>query len=115
MKGWEQFPGHVANESPQHWWSPDRILGTIPPRRKNRTNDEPHNKPTAATALPLMLQVMEGSMSITLNTHGELCSMQKAGGTPLEVAQIVRCSKIAAVKASELTQVRLGEGEKGGG
>lgn len=50
-------------------------------------------------------QMIEGRMTLTLNAHRELCAVQKAGGTPLAIEQILQCARIAAVKAEEISQV----------
>ena len=46
---------------------------------------------------------MDGRITMTLNAHREICAVQKAGGTPLSVAQIMQCAKVAAVKVAEVT------------
>lgn len=46
---------------------------------------------------------MDGRITMTLNAHREICAVQKAGGTPLSVSQIMQCAKIAAVKVAEVT------------
>jgi exosome complex RNA-binding protein Rrp42 (RNase PH superfamily) len=43
-------------------------------------------------------------MSLTLNSHRELCTVQKAGGIPISVDQIIECTRIAAVKVEEITE-----------
>ncbi|KAF8980835.1 hypothetical protein BGZ46_003653 [Entomortierella lignicola] len=48
-------------------------------------------------------QIQEGDMTITLNVHKEVCALSKAGGIPMEVDQILQCSKIAVVKVAEIT------------
>ncbi|KAF9423482.1 Exosome complex component RRP45 [Podila epigama] len=48
-------------------------------------------------------QIKEGDMTLTLNVHKEVCAMSKAGGIPMEVDQILQCSKIAVVKVAEIT------------
>ncbi|KAL6046303.1 3'-5'-exoribonuclease [Balamuthia mandrillaris] len=48
-------------------------------------------------------QVMEGRMTVILNTHKEICGVQKGGGTPLDLDTILRCNNIAAVKVAELS------------
>ncbi|KAG0021352.1 hypothetical protein BGZ80_002573 [Entomortierella chlamydospora] len=48
-------------------------------------------------------QIKEGDMTITMNVHKEVCALSKAGGIPMEVDQILQCSKIATVKAAEIT------------
>jgi len=60
-------------------------------------------------------QVMDGSMTITLNAFREICAVQKAGGVPISVKTLLECNRVAAVKAKELLQVvkrALGEDEK---
>jgi exosome complex component RRP45 len=46
--------------------------------------------------------IMEGRVTFTFNQYRELCSAQKAGGTPLSVSKINECARIAAAKAQEL-------------
>jgi exosome complex component RRP45 len=48
-------------------------------------------------------QVKEGDMTITLNVHKEVCALSKAGGIPMEIDQILQCTKIAVVKVAEIT------------
>ncbi|KAG0167897.1 Exosome complex component RRP45 [Apophysomyces sp. BC1034] len=50
-------------------------------------------------------QVQEGSMTITMNIHKEICALSKAGGIPLEMDQILRCSQIALVKVNDTTEL----------
>lgn len=47
-------------------------------------------------------QAMESRMSMTLNAQEEICAVQKAGGSPLEVEQILECTRIAVVKVQAL-------------
>ncbi|KNC77274.1 hypothetical protein SARC_10264 [Sphaeroforma arctica JP610] len=49
--------------------------------------------------------VMEGRLTLTLNTHREVCAIHKCGGAPLLPDQIIRCAKIAAVKVTELSDL----------
>lgn len=46
---------------------------------------------------------MDGRITITMNAHREICAVQKAGGAPLTVAQIMHCARVAAVKVAEVT------------
>lgn len=48
-------------------------------------------------------QIKEGDMTLTLNVHKEVCAMSKAGGIPMEITQILQCSKIAVIKVAEIT------------
>jgi len=50
-------------------------------------------------------QVMKGRMTITMNNHKEICAVQKAGGTPISVDQVIQCTRVAAVKTEEIIQV----------
>ncbi|KAL2916146.1 3'-5'-exoribonuclease [Polyrhizophydium stewartii] len=56
---------------------------------------------------PLLLeeQVMDGSMTFVVNIHRELCTLSKAGGTPVSPDQVMLCASIAAVKSAEITQL----------
>ncbi|KAF9304024.1 hypothetical protein BGZ74_002541 [Mortierella antarctica] len=48
-------------------------------------------------------QIKEGDMTLTLNVHKEVCAMSKAGGIPMDITQILQCSKIAVIKVAEIT------------
>eukprot|EP01090_Pellita_catalonica_P017188 TRINITY_DN5128_c0_g1_i1.p1 TRINITY_DN5128_c0_g1~~TRINITY_DN5128_c0_g1_i1.p1 ORF type:complete len:441 (+),score=85.97 TRINITY_DN5128_c0_g1_i1:76-1398(+) len=50
-------------------------------------------------------QVMEGTMTITVNNYKEICAIHKGGGTPILASKLIECSKIAYVKVKEITQV----------
>lgn len=47
--------------------------------------------------------VMGGSMTATLNTNGEVCAIQKAGGEGVLQSVIMQCLRIASVKAADIT------------
>jgi len=49
--------------------------------------------------------VMDGRMTIAMNSHREICVVQKAGGVPITYDQVAQCSRIAAVKVAELTEI----------
>ncbi|KAI9012605.1 ribosomal protein S5 domain 2-type protein [Phycomyces nitens] len=49
-------------------------------------------------------QVKEGGMTITMNIHKEICALSKAGGIPLEMDQVLRCSQVALVKVTDITE-----------
>ncbi|CAN9510801.1 unnamed protein product [Ophioblennius macclurei] len=53
-------------------------------------------------------RVMDGLLMIAMNKHREICSIQSSGGIMLLKEQVMRCSKIAAVKVSEITEL-IGE------
>ena len=47
---------------------------------------------------------MDGRLSITLNADGELCAVKKSGGVAIGVDQLLECTRIAGVKATEVTK-----------
>ncbi|KAK9079394.1 hypothetical protein SSX86_001065 [Deinandra increscens subsp. villosa] len=47
--------------------------------------------------------VMGGSMTATLNTNGDVCAIQKAGGDGVLQSVIMQCLRIASVKAGDIT------------
>ncbi|KAI4874155.1 hypothetical protein NFI96_014079, partial [Prochilodus magdalenae] len=49
--------------------------------------------------------VMDGLLVIAMNKHREICSVQSSGGIMLLKDQVLRCSKIASVKVSEITEL----------
>ncbi|XP_061764532.1 exosome complex component RRP45 isoform X2 [Nerophis ophidion] len=49
--------------------------------------------------------VMDGLLMIAMNKHREICSIQSSGGIMLLKEQVMRCSKIASVKVSEITEL----------
>jgi exosome complex component RRP45 len=50
-------------------------------------------------------KVQSGRITMTLNAHRELCAIQKAGGVPLSVDQILEGARIAQMKVVEITQI----------
>ncbi|KAI8643390.1 ribosomal protein S5 domain 2-type protein [Parasitella parasitica] len=50
-------------------------------------------------------QAKEGDMTITMNIHKEICALSKAGGIPLEMDQVLRCSQIAIIKVIEIDEM----------
>ncbi|CEG68377.1 hypothetical protein CU097_014231 [Rhizopus azygosporus] len=50
-------------------------------------------------------QCKEGNMTITMNINKEICALSKAGGIPLEMDQVLRCSQIALIKVTEVTEL----------
>jgi hypothetical protein len=51
--------------------------------------------------------VMDGRITVAINGHRELCTVQKAGGCAIEIDRILECARIAAVKVEENTQLIL--------
>ncbi|XP_065489915.1 exosome complex component RRP45 isoform X2 [Caloenas nicobarica] len=50
-------------------------------------------------------RVMDGLLVIAMNKHGEICTIQSSGGIMLVTDQVLRCSKITAVKVAEITEL----------
>ncbi|NWW87805.1 EXOS9 protein, partial [Rhynochetos jubatus] len=50
-------------------------------------------------------QVMDGLLVIAMNKHQEICTIQSSGGIMLVNDQVLRCSKITAVKVAEITEL----------
>lgn len=48
-------------------------------------------------------EVMGGRMTISMNTHGDVCAVQKGGGVGVSRSEIMRCFRVAAMKASDIT------------
>ncbi|KAK1403568.1 Exosome complex component RRP45 [Heracleum sosnowskyi] len=47
--------------------------------------------------------VMGGRMTVTLNTNGDVCAIQKAGGDGVLPSVIMQCLRIASVKAGDVS------------
>ncbi|XP_074373275.1 exosome complex component RRP45A-like isoform X2 [Apium graveolens] len=47
--------------------------------------------------------VMGGRMTVTLNTNGDVCAIQKAGGDGVLPSVIMQCLRIASVKAGDMS------------
>lgn len=46
---------------------------------------------------------MGGRMTVTLNTNGDVCAIQKAGGDGILQSVIMQCLRIASVKAGDIS------------
>ena len=54
----------------------------------------------------------DSGLTVTLNVHGELCCLQKSGGTGVDLATLLQATQVAAAKTADLTaliQTRLKE------
>lgn len=47
--------------------------------------------------------VMRGRMTATINSNGDVCAIQKAGGEGVMSSVIMQCLRIASVKAADIT------------
>ncbi|XP_041120894.1 exosome complex component RRP45-like [Polyodon spathula] len=50
-------------------------------------------------------RVMDGLLVIAMNKHREICTIQSSGGIMLLKDQVLRCSKIASVKVTEISEL----------
>lgn len=46
---------------------------------------------------------MGGRLTATLNTNGDICAIQKAGGEGVIQSVVMQCLRIASVKAADIT------------
>lgn len=49
-------------------------------------------------------EVMGGRITITINSQGEICAVQKGGGVGVSASEVMRCLRIAAAKAQSMTE-----------
>ena len=50
-------------------------------------------------------QLREGCITISLNSHGEICQIAKMGGMPADAVVILQCANLALVKVKDLSAV----------
>ncbi|EFA81538.1 Putative exosome complex exonuclease [Heterostelium album PN500] len=50
-------------------------------------------------------QVMDGKLSFYVNVHKEICGVSKGGGMSTTIEQVIKCSKISVIRATEITQL----------
>lgn len=50
-------------------------------------------------------EIQNGGLSIILNAFGEMCGFHFLGGIPVDAAALMKCVKIASVKATEISIV----------
>ncbi|XP_065178839.1 exosome complex component RRP45-like isoform X2 [Sycon ciliatum] len=48
---------------------------------------------------------MDGSLTIGMNVHRDVCLLSTSGKVPLTKEQIMRCTQVASVKVAEMTEV----------
>lgn len=48
--------------------------------------------------------VMGGRMTVTVNSNGDICAIQKAGGEGVTQSDIMRCLRIASRNAESITK-----------
>jgi len=46
---------------------------------------------------------MGGRMTATINSNGDICAIQKAGGEGVMSSVVMQCLRIASVKAADIT------------
>lgn len=47
--------------------------------------------------------IMKGRMTVTLNTNGDICAIQKGGGVGVMHSVVMQCLRVASVKAADIT------------
>ena len=52
-------------------------------------------------------QLRQGDMTVTLNKHGDVCQISKAGGTPIEAVTLMQCANRALVVVREITELLM--------
>lgn len=50
-------------------------------------------------------QAREGEMTITMNSHGELCQIAKLGGIPVDALALLSCTNTALARVREVTEL----------
>jgi exosome complex component RRP45 len=50
-------------------------------------------------------QLRDGSITISLNHHGEVCQIAKLGGLPIDAVMLLNCTNLALIKVKELSAV----------
>ena len=55
---------------------------------------------------------MGGRLTLTLNTQGEVCAVQKGGGVAVTHGEIMRCMRVAAIKGADLSRILKKEVQK---
>jgi len=48
-------------------------------------------------------QLREGSCTVGMNRHGEVCQIAKLGGIPVDAVSLLHCVNVAAVKVKEIS------------
>ncbi|CZR67222.1 probable rRNA processing protein [Phialocephala subalpina] len=49
-------------------------------------------------------QLREGSLTVGMNRHGEVCQIAKLGGVPIDALMILHCVNVAGVKVKEISK-----------
>lgn len=50
-------------------------------------------------------QLRDGSCTISMNRHGEICQIAKLGGLPMDAVTLLQCTNVAFVKVKELSTI----------
>jgi exosome complex component RRP45 len=53
-------------------------------------------------------QLREGSVTVGINRHGEVCQIAKLGGLPVDAVALLNCVNVAGVKVKELSKFIAG-------
>ncbi|KAL3417332.1 3' exoribonuclease family protein [Phlyctema vagabunda] len=77
--------------------------------------DEENEELTLIDATHLEEQLRHGSVTISMNRHGEICQIAKLGGMAIDAVTLLHCTNVALVKVKELSKFitrRLDEHKK---
>jgi exosome complex component RRP45 len=58
---------------------------------------------TLLDATLLEERLREGSVTISMNRHGEVCQIAKLGGVPMDAMALLHCTNVALVKVKEIS------------
>jgi len=50
-------------------------------------------------------QLRQGSVTISMNRHGEICQVAKLGGNPIDAVSLLQCANVALVKIKEISAI----------
>jgi len=50
-------------------------------------------------------QLRDGSATISMNRHGEVCQIAKLGGVPIDAVAILHCTNVALAKVKEISKL----------
>lgn len=50
-------------------------------------------------------QLRDGSCTISMNRHGEICQIAKLGGVPIDAVALLHCANMSLVKVMELSTI----------
>lgn len=79
---------------------------------ENKGEEEEGGLKTLLDATFAEEQMRDGSCTIGMNRHGEVCQIAKLGGVPVDAVALLGCVSVAAVKVKELSEFVKGRLEE---